>query len=423
MKAHSGRGLRWIGLFMAAAIALPTAGLAVTDEEIFRDFRFNLANPGARSLGLGGAFIAVADDATASLSNPSGLVRLSRPEVFGEIRQIDGEETENSSSGTFATIDTLTTPDSVLSPSFFAYAYPWKRFAVAGSYQELTNVDNEAAAAFVIPGFGSFESEGTIETKLSVINVSGAVKIVESLTFGGTVAFGRLSMDTEVFNFAVTGPVLTPIFRTEIDDSDSDVAFNAGLHWKPLPSLSFGAVYRGGYEFETDEEGTAPGGQSSSFVNTFNTPDSYGAGVAWQPVPALTVSADWVHIKYTDILEGFVSGLNAGVLFTPLDFTIEDADEGHIGIEYVFSAGTVPWAIRAGAFTDHNTRIFGDETPGNTTVFGDPDAAAEVFPERDTEVHYTVGGGVVLKQRYQIDVAASISDLVNEYVLSGIFRF
>ena len=43
-------------------------------------------NPGARSLALGGAFVAVADDATAAYANPSGLVQLLRPELSVELR-------------------------------------------------------------------------------------------------------------------------------------------------------------------------------------------------------------------------------------------------------------------------------------------------------------------------------------------------
>ncbi len=45
---------------------------------------FNFLNPGARSLGFGGAFAAVADDATAAFANPAGLVQLLRPEISVE---------------------------------------------------------------------------------------------------------------------------------------------------------------------------------------------------------------------------------------------------------------------------------------------------------------------------------------------------
>ena len=42
---------------------------------------FSFSNPGARSMALGGAFVALADDATAAFANPAGLVQLLRPEV------------------------------------------------------------------------------------------------------------------------------------------------------------------------------------------------------------------------------------------------------------------------------------------------------------------------------------------------------
>lgn len=41
----------------------------------------NPVGSGARAIGMGGAFIAVADDATAASWNPGGLVQLERPEL------------------------------------------------------------------------------------------------------------------------------------------------------------------------------------------------------------------------------------------------------------------------------------------------------------------------------------------------------
>jgi long-subunit fatty acid transport protein len=82
------RGLRpLIGAFLLFA-AFGSAS-ATTDEEIFRDFRFNFINPGARSLGLGGAWIAAADDATAIEANPAALHYVSRMEIFAEYRQVE----------------------------------------------------------------------------------------------------------------------------------------------------------------------------------------------------------------------------------------------------------------------------------------------------------------------------------------------
>ena len=48
--------------------------------------QLSFSDPGARSMGFGGAFVALADDATAAFANPAGLVQLIRPEVSVEAR-------------------------------------------------------------------------------------------------------------------------------------------------------------------------------------------------------------------------------------------------------------------------------------------------------------------------------------------------
>src|SRR5262245_33611693 len=82
---------RRLRLFVVLISALLTASAAfpVTDEEIFRNFRFNFQNPGARALAMGGAFIAIADDATAAQANPARLAGLGSPQLFVEWRTRD----------------------------------------------------------------------------------------------------------------------------------------------------------------------------------------------------------------------------------------------------------------------------------------------------------------------------------------------
>src|SRR2546422_11079012 len=71
----------WLVLIVLIGIALPAPGEAggLSNTETFGGFQFNFNNPGARALGMGGAFIGVADDATAAVTNPAGLVILQRP--------------------------------------------------------------------------------------------------------------------------------------------------------------------------------------------------------------------------------------------------------------------------------------------------------------------------------------------------------
>ena len=63
----------------ACAALVPADALAQTSLQI--PLQFNFLNPGAKSMALGGAFVALADDATATFANPGGLTQLDKPEV------------------------------------------------------------------------------------------------------------------------------------------------------------------------------------------------------------------------------------------------------------------------------------------------------------------------------------------------------
>ena len=57
----------------AVLMAAASGAFAVTDEEGNASLQFNFSAPGARSLAMGGAFIGLADDATAA-ANPRSVV-------------------------------------------------------------------------------------------------------------------------------------------------------------------------------------------------------------------------------------------------------------------------------------------------------------------------------------------------------------
>src|SRR5690349_5208750 len=75
-----------LALFAVAALCPAIPAVAQTpnfeDEFAYPNVRFSLATgSGARALGMGGAFIARPDDATAATWNPAGLSYLRTPEI------------------------------------------------------------------------------------------------------------------------------------------------------------------------------------------------------------------------------------------------------------------------------------------------------------------------------------------------------
>ena len=83
MHKRGGTALGLAMLFMAGN------GMAHAQTET--GIQFNLSTPGARSLAMGGAFIGLADDATAAYTNPAGLTNLTvgGSEVSLEVRSWD----------------------------------------------------------------------------------------------------------------------------------------------------------------------------------------------------------------------------------------------------------------------------------------------------------------------------------------------
>ena len=114
----------------AALLATASSAFAITDEEGNASLQFNFSAPGARSLAMGGAFIGLADDATAAFSNPAGLVQLASPEVSFEQR-LNNFTTEYVNSGSY-TADPFSTSgvsyaeaeSKTHGPSFLSFVFP-----------------------------------------------------------------------------------------------------------------------------------------------------------------------------------------------------------------------------------------------------------------------------------------------------------
>ena len=130
--------MRKISLFLAVctSLALPLAAQN-TDIESLSGLQFNFGNPGARSLGMGGAFLGLADDASAAEANPAGLTILRKPEISLEGRNYL-EEQIFTTSGTYP--DLQRTAFNHYSRraeiTFGSFVYPVKDFTLGVYYHQ-----------------------------------------------------------------------------------------------------------------------------------------------------------------------------------------------------------------------------------------------------------------------------------------------
>jgi hypothetical protein len=66
---------------MMCLLGPPHVDAQLPIRQILVPSSINPVGSGARAIGMGGAYIGVADDATAASWNPGGLIQLERPEV------------------------------------------------------------------------------------------------------------------------------------------------------------------------------------------------------------------------------------------------------------------------------------------------------------------------------------------------------
>ena len=80
----------FITILASLIMLLPGPGVCQTSQEAHVSGSPNPVGSGARALGMGGAFIGVADDATAASWNPGGLIQLETPEmsIVGSFNQL-----------------------------------------------------------------------------------------------------------------------------------------------------------------------------------------------------------------------------------------------------------------------------------------------------------------------------------------------
>src|SRR5881394_2081478 len=143
-------------LVLCALAAMPLAAQN-TDIESLSGLQFNFGNPGARSLGMGGAFLALADDASAAEANPAGLTILRKPEVSVEGRNYQ-EQQVFSTSGTYPDISrtAFSHYSQRVDVTFASFVYPFKNFTIGAYYHE--PLRNEGAGQ-VVPTRNEFTGQ------------------------------------------------------------------------------------------------------------------------------------------------------------------------------------------------------------------------------------------------------------------------
>ncbi len=413
----------------------------------FSTFQFSVSNPGARSLGFGGAFMALADDATAAFANPAGLVQIIEPEVSVEGRTVSystpytvGGRISGEPSGfgldRVAGLRLGRSEQEVAELSFLSLVYPKNRWSLAFYRHVFSSFEfrGETQGLFALPfppqtGFRR-ELDRRIATSYDIVGygMTGAWQATDTLSLGVGWAYFDIGLTgtEERFTFDIENAFFerNP-YRPEsnyenlfFNVDDSDWGLTAGFLWSPTAHWRVGGAYREGPETDDfsveissgrSNPDLPPGTTLFGFTSPLSFPDVYGLGLGYRaPGDRLTLSFEWDRVEYSTIVES---------LTFENQTTIDDADELHMGAEFVLLERRPVIALRGGVWLDPDHRLRFEGTPVLDELL---DAA--LFQRGEDEIHWSAGVGLVFR-RFQVDLGIDISDLVNTVSLSTIYGF
>jgi len=419
-------------LFLCSLFIFAADVFAITDEEIFRNFQFSFVNPGARSGAMGGAFVGLADDATAAEANPAGLTILTKPEVSFEYRHSKNDAGRLNSfntveeTGAGLTVLSDNTLEDLDQPSYLAVVYPFKKSTFAFSRQEFSETKGGIDDVFLLDIGNQQILLGTTakqDQKIVNYNFSFGTKLGDHFSVGATLRASHLDWTANVQNVTFFQNQAFLIFQTSLDDSDNAFAWNAGALYNGN-HFSVGAVYKRNPRFEVQEVESGPVSQKpGEFTNVLKVPDTFGAGVAVKPNDSITIVADAVRVRYSDLVTDIQVGRNLlTATFNSNDITykIDDAWDFHTGSEFIVFVGKVPVALRIGYYHQSSSSLLVDSAPG---LGASDQTLRSLFTKREDENHFTMGNGFVFGPHFQIDWALDLANITDSFVLSSVVRF
>lgn len=426
----------------AIAIALSSwigTASAINDLETNASIPFNFVNPGARSLGMGGAFIGLADDATTAYTNPAGLTQLRQTEIAIEGRRTNFS-TPYVNGGTVATqpfstagLDVADANSSVNNVSYLSVVVPHDRWAFAFYRHELSRFksDFRSDRSAIINDFPLFQTSSSVD--LTIINwgAAAAFSVNDRVSLGFGLSYYDFNFDTATGRYNQGQPF--ELVSAPQRGDDNGIGFNLGARFQLHDQLSLGLSYRRAPRFEYSTSLTllsftgaepVPQPQLLNSANglRFDVPDIWGAGLSWRPTDAFVLNFDVDRVEYSQLTDGI------STFFDPVAASrlkIDDGTEYHLGAEYTFSGLSVPFSLRGGVWRDPRHSVYFDGVPRPNTDPGISldEAFATLFGVgRGAQTHYSIGAGWAFPH-FQLDFGADLSKGIDTYSLSGVYRF
>jgi long-subunit fatty acid transport protein len=340
---------------------------------------------GARAMGMGGAFIAIADDGTAATFNPAGLAQLLKPEVSfvgqGLQRRVRYDEFNTSGQGLNLAVSDSVIGHTHLDPLLLSAMLPLevagRNLAVQLSAQRaFTLGEGDSRTVQSTPtgasGRASTMDQGIWQSgQIDLYSLSLAYECSQRILLGLTYNIWRGRWDLETSSSETSGGTTRSIRYRQGNRLDGQ-NYTLGLLWR-WPTWSLGLVYqtafRAEYAFSSQVDTTLPVSVPKAYQEpsvSLHWPKSMGIGWAYRPTESWLIGADaqrttWSQARFM----GGPARLD-GVNFFDLqkDSSGQDATSLRLGAERI-------WVTARGAIVPLRLGLCREPQPLVDPVTGD----------------------------------------------------
>ncbi len=374
-----------------------------------------IVGSGARAFGMGGTFIAIADDATAASWNPGGLGQLEKSELSMVLRYQNYRTLQPASIAPGGFIGPQDKDANSYDFDFFSFTYPIRigtfKIVPQVSYQRSISFDLDTRMNNVLFSTldtsgnqidGTFTEMDKFTGGIDMISLSVGSKLFGWLNIGVSTNMllnkfqGRINRESKGNIYRAATPSLKEDFTEDrsrhITIDIKGVNVNVGVLAEVFENFKIGAVYKNPFSIDLDysiaySQETNISGQTTtkidsrhSGVSPLRWPRTWGVGISYRPSDPLTLSVDFTSTRWSRaILKNFkylADDQGTDVYFPTLAAVNEQGGEKQVdsqqlrfGFEYVAINKTnlfIP--LRLGIFTD--TQFFSDSTGKKVTLFG-----------------------------------------------------
>lgn len=339
----------------------------------------NPVGSGARATGMGGAFIGVADDATAASWNPAGLVQLEKPEVSLVGSYFNRSQRYSSDVHPEIAADNSMDAGGV---NFASAVYPFTLFkrnmVLSVNYQRLYEMGKDISFKYTWDMDGDTIDDAITFTQkgcLYALSPALAAQITPAFHLGATLNLWRNDLGDNgwenTYRSHGTGTMSGYAYENRVD-RHTEVSFrglnaNVGLLWNFLGPFTAGLVYKTSFDARLEK-------RSKTFLSqdipelgyhdevtrvrdedmTMQMPASYGLGLSYRHSDTWTVAFDLYRTQWSR----FLIRKSDGKEVNPLDSRpisegrLKDTTQVRLGTEYLFIRGQHVIPLRAGIFCD-----------------------------------------------------------------------